>query len=230
MKPCQECGKEIKIDPRYRTPYRERVRKFCGRECFGKSYSRNLLAKRPIKLCLNCSGYIPSNNPRTISHKKYCGRKCFGEYKARKNAANRPRMYCQGCGKELAKSPREGASRWISRKFCDMRCRTGSLNSRWRGGRGYHKELRGYVRVNMGSNQREVEHRVVAEKALGRKLKPNEIVHHINCDKSDNRNENLLICERGYHKWLHDEMGRRYAQEHFAPKPNAADIAFGNAC
>lgn len=64
----------------------------------------------------------------------------------------------------------------------------------------------GYVLVNIGRKTRRYEHKIVAEKALGRPLSKGEVVHHINCIRHDNRPENLLVCTRSYHQLLHSKM------------------------
>lgn len=48
------------------------------------------------------------------------------------------------------------------------------------------------------------EHRVIASKALGRELIGKEVVHHIDYNKRNNSNNNLVICpDNSYHKLLH---------------------------
>ena len=46
-------------------------------------------------------------------------------------------------------------------------------------------------------------HTVVMERAIGRYLEPNEVVHHINHDRKDNRLENLMLMDKKEHMRMH---------------------------
>lgn len=62
----------------------------------------------------------------------------------------------------------------------------------------------GYHDIRVGGGVRIMTHIIVAQKALGRALRGTEEIHHVNEIRSDNRNENLVICPgRQYHKLLH---------------------------
>lgn len=83
----------------------------------------------------------------------------------------------------------------------------GTGNSMWKGGRTLCAG--GYISILKPDhpfadvNGRVKEERLIMEKYLGKFLTKEEIVHHINHIKSDNRIENLKIVSRSEHAKIH---------------------------
>lgn len=73
----------------------------------------------------------------------------------------------------------------------------GAKHPNWKGGRSPHRD--GYIYIlkrnhpNADRWGRIFEHRLIMEKHLGRFLKKEEIVHHVNNIRNDNRIENLML-------------------------------------
>ena len=72
----------------------------------------------------------------------------------------------------------------------------GEESKKWRGGETHDD---GYILCYQGSGKFIRKHRFVMEQLLGRKLDKDEIVHHINGIRADNRPENLAILDRHQH-------------------------------
>jgi len=86
--------------------------------------------------------------------------------------------------------------------------RVGKKNGNWKGGRKKHGL--GYIYILKKDHPHAnncgyvFEHRLVMEKHLGRYLRPEEVIHHINEVVEDNRIENLMLFKnqdehRKYH-------------------------------
>ena len=86
---------------------------------------------------------------------------------------------------------------------------TGASNPNWRGGKSIASNGYVLIRVGKGHHLADVrgyayEHRLVAEEQLGRRLRKNEIPHHINGVKTDNRQENIEVVRSiAHHRAKH---------------------------
>lgn len=130
---------------------------------------------------------------------KFCSTECSDKFRSENYSGENSWFHGKKQSEEQVKKRAEAIS--------------GEKHYDWKGGR---KIQGGYIRIRQAPGIYKFEHRIIAEKALGRDLKDDEAVHHVNGDKLDNRNENLLICTKGYHSWLHRRMSNLYQQEKFA--------------
>lgn len=70
-------------------------------------------------------------------------------------------------------------------------------------GVGISKKPNGYIEITMGKNKGRMQHVVIVEQIIGRRLYSNECVHHIDHDKSNNDESNLKLMTRSEHARLH---------------------------
>lgn len=95
---------------------------------------------------------------------------------------------------------------------------SGENHPSWRGGTRMHT---GYLQVMLpehpeaSSDGYVFVHRLVAEEKIGRRLQPNEEVHHINEIRTDNRPENIEVLSKSEHMRLHAHRKHANKLENF---------------
>jgi hypothetical protein len=162
------------------------------------------------KTCQKVFYTVPSQNRQFCSN--VCRSKMHNPFRAEK-AKNGKYIACPMCKKVTYVCPSTLKLNKHGMKLCSRKCLidfTKKGLAPW----GFHRkyEIRShnpYKRKQI-KGVRMTEHRRVMQDHIGRKLKRNEHVHHINENQNDNRIENLQILSSKEHATLHKPKGSSF--------------------
>ena len=173
--------------------------------------------KKINKFCELCGNRLIYKSRAEIKRKRFCSRSCRMRWE-NKYGILRPEIYdrkkahpskyknifrrCDICGKKLKI---EEKSHLEKKRFCSCSC-----HMKWEVKYGRLKPInigricgRGYVMVG-----NKFEHRIIMEKKLGRKLKSEEHIHHIDSNRANNAIDNLAILTNSEHAKIHYKLNR----------------------
>ncbi|MBR4419672.1 MAG: HNH endonuclease [Clostridia bacterium] len=195
---CEYCGKE----KAYKSP--SLVRRFCCHLCSNKWKWENI-RKHGTEIELTCetcnkkfkilkSAYNARNKKCPV---RFCSRECYLKF-----ITIKPKK-CIQCGNIF--TPKDSRI-----NFCCHKCYYKYVKE-YKTPKEYKEKVRtgywyenGYkVLYNNGNSIKE--HIFVMQKYIGRKLKPNEVVHHMDGNKTNNDIHNLQLMTSSEHSKLHRE-------------------------
>ena len=149
--------------------------------------------------CSWCSGFIWDrvSEKETKTLRRFCSKTCRLLYK--KSRWKGEERFCKKCSNPFwakasyIRKSSSGGPHFCSRKCCGHAPKKKTMTTD------------GYWQIKTPHGHKK-EHRWIMEKFLKRSLSKNELVHHINHNKLDNRIENLMIVSREEHPHLHNKL------------------------
>lgn len=197
---CKVCGKETNYK------YKSYIKECCSHKCSNilkwRTREREKRKKIKCKICgKEFSVALSDHRFKEGIEIKYCSKKCNGIDKR-----TRKLVKCQYCGKEFETTRNQFCS-----KDCAYKYKVEHYKHKIYQENGYNVIfINGY---NKKGNAKQ--HRVIMEKYICRKLRQDEIVHHINGIKNDNRIDNLKIMTVSEHNSYHRKLELANGKELF---------------
>lgn len=200
---CEECGKKCEAKSKSLT------KRFCSHSCANKNRWEKTPRDITTLICQQCGNpfNVPNSDYRMKKGTvKYCSKKCAGEAAKVGELVN-----CPACGKAFYTTRNKCCSRECARELRKLNYEHKVYTEN-----GYVIEYQnGY---NKKGNVKQ--HRRIMEEHLGRSLKRNEVVHHKNGNRSDNRLENLEVMTAGEHSSLHRKKEKEEGRHLFGGHHN----------
>ena len=123
---------------------------------------------------------------------KYCSSKCRNRRPKRRCVRKYETRICVHCGNEYT------ARADMPNKYCGYECYWDSMITP-----GVLMSPGGYITERVRGKGRKFQHRIIMERRLGRELRDDEVIHHIDHDKTNNDISNLVVMTRSEHTRLH---------------------------
>jgi len=187
IKICNVCGAEYYS--------RKHGSKYCSKKCvyLGRPKRQKVRIDVSCKGCGKTFGAKKSEVRRGKSN--FCSKTCLASFRKRIRT-----IICEKCGVTFERHN-------THRRYCSRECFQSAVDNKE-----VHKYTTYLSNGGYPSKHEKPLHRTVAEAVLGRLLKKGEVVHHINGDKMNFKNSNLIICSQSYHRIIHERMGRKYME------------------
>lgn len=169
--------------------------------------------KKRTKNCISCLSEFEENerfSNRQWEDQEYCSRKCSALKRNLDNDKHICNEYLDGASSTLLGLKYSMSPTHILRilKEHKIKPRTPDTNkyiTLWKGGLRITED--GYFRFHKtpanGKNSGRRLHCIIAESIIGRSLKKDEVVHHIDKNKLNNHPDNLMVMLRSDHTKLH---------------------------
>lgn len=162
--------------------------------------------------CPNCRVYFYPVYYGVNKFQRYCSKSCSVKAQHKRKEIgfeNYNPNYVDGRSYKVSKCKCGKSTSDYRNKNCLKCYREKMSEANWKGGKFLHQ---GYRYIYLPEHPFAVsggyikEHRLVVEKQLKRYLTKEEIVHHINCNKLDNRIENLQVMSKSQHTTHHNKI------------------------